>query len=153
MKALLQRVTQGGVTIDGERVAQIGPGLVLLLGITVTDTERQCDFLAEKVAQLRIFEDEAGKLNRSVLDVGGEVLVVSQFTLCADCRKGRRPSFTGAARPEQAVPLYERFLSQMQQKGISTACGRFGADMQVHIENDGPVTLWLDTVEIMPKTS
>lgn len=152
MKAVIQRVRRSSVAIDGTVVGEIGPGLTLLLGVTETDTEKQCDYLAEKTVNLRIFEDDAGKMNRSLLDIGGELLIISQFTLCADCRKGRRPSFTAAARPEQAIPLYERFISQVQALGIQTASGQFGADMLVSIENDGPVTILLDTEEIMPDT-
>lgn len=150
MKAIIQRVRRSSVTIDGTVVGKIGPGLTLLLGVTESDTEKQCDYLAEKAVNLRIFEDDAGKMNRSLLDIGGEMLIISQFTLCADCRKGRRPSFIAAARPEQAVPLYERFIAQVQTQGVQTASGQFGADMLVSIENDGPVTIILDTEEIMP---
>ena len=116
-------------------------------GVTEEDDERTCDYLAEKAANLRIFEDDAGKMNRSLLDTGGEMLVVSQFTLCADCKKGRRPAFVHAARPERAIPLYERFLAQVRGMGIPTAEGRFGADMLVSLENDGPVTIVIDTDE------
>lgn len=150
MKAIIQRVRRSSVTIDGTVVGKIGPGLTLLLGVTESDTEKQCDYLAEKAVNLRIFEDDAGKMNRSLLDIGGEMLIISQFTLCADCRKGRRPSFIAAARPEQAVPLYERFIAQVQTQGVQTASGQFGADMLVSIDNDGPVTIILDTEEIMP---
>lgn len=150
MKAVIQRVRRSSVAIDGTVVGEIGPGLTLLLGVTETDTEKQCDYLAEKAVNLRIFEDDTGKMNRSLLDTGGEMLIISQFTLCADCRKGRRPSFIAAARPEQANPLYERFISQVQALGIQTASGQFGADMLVSIENDGPVTILLNTEEIMP---
>lgn len=150
MKAIIQRVRRSSVMIDGTVVGKIGPGLTLLLGVTESDTEKQCDHLAEKAVNLRIFEDDAGKMNRSLLDIGGEMLIISQFTLCADCRKGRRPSFIAAARPEQAVPLYERFIAQVQTQGVQTASGQFGADMLVSIENDGPVTIILDTEEIMP---
>ncbi len=151
MKAVLQRVKRASVAIGGEGVGEISSGLLLFLGVTEEDSEKKCDFLAEKAANLRIFEDEAGKMNRSLLDAGGQMLVVSQFTLCADCRKGRRPSFTGAARPEKAVPLYERFIENIRRMGIPVSTGRFGADMLVSIENDGPVTILLDTDEIMPK--
>lgn len=150
MKAVLQRVRRASVTIAGETVGSIGAGLMVLLGVTEEDDERTCDYLAEKAANLRIFEDDAGKMNRSLLDTGGEMLVVSQFTLCADCKKGRRPAFVHAARPECAIPLYERFLAQVRGMGIPTAEGRFGADMLVSLENDGPVTILLDTDEIMP---
>ena len=151
MKAVLQRVKRASVAIGGEGVGEISSGLLLFLGVTEEDSEKECDFLAEKAANLRIFEDEVGKMNRSLLDAGGQMLVVSQFTLCADCRKGRRPSFTGAARPEKAVPLDERFIENIRGMGIPVSTGRFGADMLVSIENDGPVTILLDTDEIMPK--
>ena len=151
MKAVLQRVKRASVAIGGEGVGEISSGLLLFLGVTEEDSEKECDFLAEKAANLRIFEDEVGKMNRSLLDAGGQMLVVSQFTLCADCRKGRRPSFTGAARPEKAVQLYERFIENIRGMGIPVSTGRFGADMLVSIENDGPVTILLDTDEIMPK--
>ncbi len=151
MKAVLQRVKQASVSIEGETVGKISSGIMLLLGVTEEDTEKECDFLAEKAVNLRIFEDEAGKMNRSLLDAGGEMLVVSQFTLCADCRRGRRPSFTRAARPEKAIPLYERFIGNIREMGIPVSTGRFGADMLVSIENDGPVTILLDTDEIMAR--
>ena len=151
MKAVLQRVKQASVSIEGETVGKISSGIMLLLGVTEEDTEKECDFLAEKAVNLRIFEDEAGKMNRSLLDAGGEMLVVSQFTLCADCRRGRRPSFTRAARPEKAIPLYERFIGNIREMGIPVSTGRFGADMLVSIENDGPMTILLDTDEIMAR--
>ena len=151
MKAVLQRVKQASVSIAGETVGKISSGIMLLLGVAEEDTEKECDFLAEKAVNLRIFEDEAGKMNRSLLDVAGEMLVVSQFTLCADCRRGRRPSFTRAARPEKAIPLYERFIGNIRETGIPVSTGRFGADMLVSIENDGPVTILLDTDEIMAR--
>ncbi|WP_312643689.1 D-aminoacyl-tRNA deacylase [Hydrogenoanaerobacterium sp.] len=149
MKAVLQRVTHSSVAIENEIVGEIGQGIMLLLGITEEDTKKECDFLAEKAVNLRIFEDEDGKMNRSLLDIGGEMLIVSQFTLCADCRKGRRPSFIAAARPEKAIPLYEHFIAKIGERGIKTATGRFGADMMVSIKNDGPVTIVLDTNDIM----
>lgn len=151
MKAVVQRVKQSSVSIDGKTVGEIQCGLMVLLGVTDVDTEQECDYLADKIAGLRIFEDDAGKMNRSLLDIQGEMLIVSQFTLCADCRKGRRPSFIRAAKPETAIPLYNRFIAQIQARGIRTATGEFGADMLVSIENDGPVTIPLDTEEIMPK--
>ena len=151
MKAVVQRVRQSSVTIDGKTVGEIQCGLMVLLGVTDVDTEQECDYLADKIAGLRIFEDDTGKMNRSLLDIQGEMLIVSQFTLCADCRKGRRPSFIRAAKPETAIPLYNRFIAQIQARGIRTATGEFGADMLVSIENDGPVTIPLDTEEIMPK--
>jgi len=144
MRALLQRVKSGKVSAEGRTIASIGPGMVILLGIGQSDTEAQADFLAEKVASLRIFEDEAGKFNLSILDKGGEVIVVSQFTLYADTRKGRRPSFTDAAVPEVAAPLVDKFADLLRQWGIPTQTGIFGAHMLVEIENDGPVTIWLE---------
>ena len=151
MKAVVQRVRQSSVSIDGKTVGEIQCGLMVLLGVTDVDTEQECDYLADKIAGLRIFEDDAGKMNRSLLDIQGEMLIVAQFTLCADCRKVRRPSFIRAAKPETAIPLYNRFIAQIQARGIRTATGEFGADMLVSIENDGPVTIPLDTEEIMPK--
>lgn len=149
MRVLLQRVTKGSVTVENEVVGQVGGGLVLLVGVTHSDGEAEAQKLARKVAHLRIFEDEAGKLNRSVLDIGGEVLVISQFTLYGNARKGRRPSFINAARPAQAEPLIEYFMAQLQEHGISRiATGRFGASMLVEIHNDGPVTIWLDSDEL-----
>ena len=144
MRALLQRVSSASVTVQGARVAAIGRGLVILLGIAEGDTPAQAGFLAEKAATLRIFEDAASKFNLSLLDVGGEAVVVSQFTLFADTRKGRRPSFTGAARPEQAAPLVETFAEALRRKGVPTQTGVFAAHMQVEIHNDGPVTIWLE---------
>jgi D-tyrosyl-tRNA(Tyr) deacylase len=144
MRVVLQRVQTGRVTVEGQTVAQIGPGLVILLGIGHGDGIEQAHFLAEKVANLRIFEDEAGKMNRSVLDVGGQAIVVSQFTLYADARKGRRPSFTAAALPEVARPLVEHFAGLLIEQGVPTQTGEFGAHMQVELVNDGPVTLWLE---------
>ena len=144
MKAVVQRVKRSSVTIDGKMVGEIGQGLMVLLGVSEEDTERECDYLADKIAGLRIFEDDAGKMNRSLLDIQGEMLIVSQFTLCADCRKGRRPSFVRAARPEKAIPLYEKVIRRLsQQAHVET--GRFGADMQVELVNDGPVTILLES--------
>jgi D-tyrosyl-tRNA(Tyr) deacylase len=144
MRALLQRVSSGKVTVNDQTIAQIGLGLVILLGIGHGDGEEQAVFLAEKIANLRIFEDGAGKTNLSLLDVGGEALVVSQFTLYADTRKGRRPSFTEAALPEVAAPLVERFAELLRLQGVPTQTGVFGAHMRVEIDNDGPVTIWLE---------
>ena len=144
MRILLQRVRRAGVRVAERSVAEIGPGMVILLGIGLDDGEEQARYLAEKVATLRIFEDEAGKFNRSLLDVSGQAMVVSQFTLYADTRKGRRPSFTDAAPPEQAAPLVERFAELLRQQGVPTQTGEFGAHMLVEIENDGPVTIWLE---------
>lgn len=141
----MQRVTAGSVRIGGETVGAIGPGLVILVGVTHTDTLREVRFVAEKCVNLRIFEDAAGKMNRSLLEVGGSALVVSQFTLYGDCTAGRRPSFSEAARPEKAIPLYEAFVEQVRASGVSAATGRFGADMQLEIHNDGPVTLMVES--------
>jgi D-tyrosyl-tRNA(Tyr) deacylase len=144
MRALLQRVKSGRVSVDGQLIASIGSGLVILLGIGQSDTDVQAKFLAEKIASLRIFEDEKGKFNLSILEKGGEVLVVSQFTLYADTRKGRRPSFTDAASPKIASTLVEKFVDLMRLQGIRTKSGLFGAHMLVDIENDGPVTIWME---------
>jgi len=144
MRALLQRVSSGKVIVDDQTIAQIGQGLVVLLGIGQDDGEEQAVYLAEKIANLRIFEDERGKTNLSVLDVGGEAIVVSQFTLYADTRKGRRPSFIYAGAPEMAGPLVERFAELLRGHGVPTQTGQFGAHMLVEIHNDGPVTIWLE---------
>lgn len=144
MRALIQRVISGKVSVDGLNVAGIERGLVVLLGIGQGDSAEQADFLAEKTSQLRIFEDPNGKFNLSVLDIQGQVIVVSQFTLFADTRKGRRPSFTEAARPEVAAPLVERFCTALRARGVPTQTGIFGAHMLVEIANDGPVTIWLE---------
>ena len=152
MRAIIQRVSGAGVSVSGSPRRAIGPGLLALLGVCDKDGEAEALFLAEKTVRLRIFCDEAGLMNRSLLDANGAALVVSNFTLYADCRKGRRPSFTEAARPEQAIPLYERFVAALSEAGVSeVVTGNFGADMQVDLVNDGPVTIMLDTDEIMPK--
>lgn len=149
MRALLQRVRRGSVSVDGRVVGAIDNGLVILVGTTHEDTSAQAETLARKVANLRIFEDAAGKMNLSALAVGAEALVISQFTLYADCRRGRRPSFTDAARPEVAEPLIEHFMQTLRAEGISqVASGVFGAYMLVEIHNDGPVTIMLDTDEV-----
>jgi D-tyrosyl-tRNA(Tyr) deacylase len=144
MRVVVQRVESGRVLVAGHVIAAIGRGLVLFVGVGLADTDEQVRFLVEKVANLRIFEDELGKMNLSVLDIAGEVLVVSQFTLYADTHRGRRPSFTAAASPEVARPLVEHFASLLRQLGIPTQTGEFAAHMLVEINNDGPVTLWLD---------
>lgn len=147
MIAVLQRVQSASVAIDGVQISSIGQGLLILLGIAQGDTPEICDALCEKALGLRIFEDENGKMNRSVRDVFGGVLTVSQFTLLADCKKGRRPSFTGALSPSEAIPLYERFLALVAADPAlsATGSGRFSADMQVTLQNDGPVTIVLDS--------
>ncbi len=146
MKAVYQRVSYARVEVDGETVGAIGEGVLLLVGVCPEDTPAEAALLAKKVAQLRVFEDENGKMNRSVLDVGGGVLAVSQFTLCADLKHGRRPDFFGAARPEIARPLFDAVVEQLGACGVATVqTGVFGADMQVSLLNDGPVTLILDT--------
>lgn len=144
MRAVLQRVQSGRVSVGGKAIAECGPGIVVLLGVAHEDSEEQARWLVEKIATLRIFEDEGGKLNRSLLETGGSAIVVSQFTLYADTRKGRRPSFTDAALPEQARPLVERFAELLRQQGIPTQTGEFGAHMLVEIANDGPVTIILE---------
>jgi D-tyrosyl-tRNA(Tyr) deacylase len=145
MRALLQRVSRAEVRVDNESIGSIGPGLVVLLGVGPGDDAQVAEALARKVAELRIFPDEAGRTNRSLLDVSGGALVVSQFTLFADTRRGRRPGFTGAALPEVAIPLYERFAGALEGLGVGVARGRFGAEMAVELVNDGPFTIWLDT--------
>ncbi len=151
MRVLVQRVRQGAVHVEGQTVARIGPGVVLLVGVTHTDTPAEADWLARKVAHMRIFEDEAGKMNRSLKEVGGEALVVSQFTLYADPYEGRRPSFIHAAPPEHARPLIERFAESLRAEGIPVQMGVFGAHMLVEIHNDGPVTIWLERSATDPK--
>ena len=149
MRAILQRVRRGAVTVDDQVVGSIGTGLVILVGSTHGDGAAQAEVLARKVANLRIFEDEAGKMNLSALDIGGEALVISQFTLYADCRRGRRPSFTEAAQPEIAEPLIDHFMQALRAEGIShVGNGVFGRHMLVEIVNDGPVTITLDTAEL-----
>lgn len=149
MRAVLTRVRSASVSIDGRVVGRIGRGFLILLGVGPEDGEAQCRYLAEKALGLRIFEDENGKMNVSLADVGGQVLVVSQFTLYGNCRKGRRPSFTEAAGPELGNQLYERFLAICEELGYPPQHGVFGADMQVESVNDGPVTLILDTDQLM----
>ena len=144
MRVVLQRVSRASVTIEGRIAGAIGRGFCLLVGLTHTDTEAAVDWMAEKVAGLRLFADAAGKMNLGLDEVAGGVLVISQFTLYGDASKGRRPSFVDAARPETAVPLYERFVTALRGRGLEVATGEFGADMQVEIHNDGPVTLILE---------
>ena len=145
MRAVVQRVSEASVTVDGRTVGAIGRGFLVLLGVTHVDGEAEAVWLARKIAGLRIFEDEAGKFNRSLADEDGAVLVVSQFTLYGDTRKGRRPSFTEAARPEHAEPLCDLFVDLLRAEGVAVETGIFGAMMAVHLVNDGPVTLLLDT--------
>lgn len=145
MKAVVQRVSASSVTVDGEQIAKIGRGLAVLLGIEKGDTTKDVNFLAEKIANLRIFEDDAGKMNLSVLDIHGEALVVSQFTLLGDCSKGRRPGFDKAASPDLADSLYNEFVEMLNACGVPVQTGRFGAKMLFDIANYGPVTLILDT--------
>ncbi len=151
MKALLQRVTGASVSIGGEVVGRIGRGLVILVGVASGDTEKDIDYLAQKVVNLRIFPDDAGRFNLSALDIKGELLAVSQFTLLADTRKGRRPSFVEAAPPAQAEELFERFVEQIRATGLKVETGRFQQYMQVEIHNDGPVTILLDSREKFKK--
>jgi D-tyrosyl-tRNA(Tyr) deacylase len=153
VRVLAQRVNRAQVTVAGETTGEIGRGFLLLVGVTLDDTAAAADLLARKVANLRVFDDADGNLNRSALDLleAGEpigMLVVSQFTLYADCRKGRRPSFTQAAPPAVAEPLVDRFADGLRALGLPVATGRFGAEMQVELVNDGPVTIWLDTAEL-----
>jgi len=147
MRAVVQRVKESRVEVKGERVGEIGPGLLILLGIGQDDSEKDCNYLADKIANLRIFPDTGGFMNLSLMDTGGAALVVSQFTLWGDCRKGRRPSFTKAARPEKASGLYECFIGLLAEKGIQVATGRFQEMMDVFLINDGPVTLMLDSAK------
>ena len=144
MRALIQRVSKGSVTVNGETVSAIGTGYVILLGVGHGDGESQADWLAEKIANLRVFEDDAGKMNHSILDVKGSALVVSQFTLYADAQKGRRPSFTDAAPPEEAEPLIRYFTQKLESFGLPVRTGVFRAEMLVEIHNNGPVTIWLE---------
>src|SRR5262245_9149159 len=145
MRAVVQRVARARVAVEGQVVGEIQQGLLVLLGVTRTDTPADVQWLADKIAGLRIFNDADGKMNRDVTEAGGGILVVSQFTLYGDCKKGRRPSFVDAARPETAVPLYEAFVNAIKALGIPTATGNFGAMMQVELVNDGPVTLVVDS--------
>ena len=148
MRAVLTRVKHASVTVDGQVIGRIGEGFLILLGIGPDDTEALCDKLCDKLLSLRIFEDENEKMNRGLEDVNGEVLVVSQFTLYGNCKKGRRPDFFGAAKPDLAIPLYERFVQRCRDSGFHTETGEFGAYMQVDSLNDGPVTLVVDTDQL-----
>jgi D-tyrosyl-tRNA(Tyr) deacylase len=145
VRACVQRVRQAKVTVEGEVTGQIARGLVVLLGVAQEDTEIDARYLAEKITGLRIFEDDAGKMNRSLIEADGTMLVVSQFTLLGDCRRGRRPSFTAAAEPDRAVQLYQSFVAHVRQQGCEVHCGRFREHMLVELVNDGPVTLLLDS--------
>lgn len=147
MRALIQRVSEASVTVDTDRVAEIGPGLLILICAMQGDTDPEAGKLASKIARLRIFKDDAGRMNRSVLDIGGSALVVSQFTLAADTSRGNRPGFSAAADPAEGNRLYELFADQLEAQGVPVAKGRFGADMKVHLLNDGPVTIWMDTAD------
>jgi len=145
MRAVIQRVKESSVTVNNQMISRIGPGLLVLLGVSEADDAGDADFLSEKITHLRIFEDEAGKMNRSLLEMQGEMLVVSQFTLLGDCRKGRRPSYIQAAGPEKAEQLYEIFVEKVRKKGVAVKTGQFRAMMDVALINDGPVTLILDS--------
>ncbi len=145
MRAVVQRVKKSSVSVNNKLISEIGGGLLVLLGVAQEDTPNDADYLADKIANLRIFEDKNGKMNKSLIETRGEMLVVSQFTLCGDCRKGRRPSFINAARPEQANGLYEYFVKQIREKKIGVKTGKFGAMMAVSLINDGPVTLIVES--------
>ncbi len=151
MRAVVTRVSRASIEINGQPGASMGRGLVVLLGIGPNDTEKEALYLAEKCAVQRIFEDENGKMNKSMADIGGEMLVVSNFTLYADCSHGRRPDFFGAAKPDVAIPLYECFKNRLGELGVTYHCGEFGADMKIDHVNDGPVTLIMDTDMMMKK--
>lgn len=149
MRGVVQRVLEAHVKVDEKIVGQIERGLVVLLGVAEGDTEVDLKYLVEKTVNLRIFEDDDGKMNRSLLDTGGSVLAISQFTLLGDCRKGRRPSFIGAAKPDDANQLYEQYVERIREQGVHVETGIFQADMKVHLVNDGPVTLVLDSTKIL----
>ncbi len=149
MRCVVQRVTEASVTVEGEEAGRIGPGLMVLIGVSTEDTETDLKYMAEKVPNLRIFDDENGVMNRSVLDAGGSILAVSQFTLYGDARGGRRPSYIRAAKPEQANLLYERLVSAWREKGLRVETGRFRTEMKVALVNDGPVTILLDSEKIL----
>lgn len=148
MRGVVQRVKRASVSVDNKIIGEIKGGILLLLGVEDTDDEKDLEYICDKVPNLRIFEDENGKMNKSLTDVSGSLLVISQFTLLGDARKGRRPSFTQAAVPNKAIPMYESFINKMREKEIITECGEFGADMQVELVNDGPVTILLDSKKV-----
>jgi len=148
MRAVLQRVTEASVTVEGEMLSQIGSGLMVLLGVAPEDTEQDARYIADKIAGMRIFEDEQGKMNLSVKDIGGEILLISQFTLMGDARHGRRPGFSHAAAPQMADELYRRCADFLREAGLNVGMGRFGADMKVRLLNDGPVTMLLDSTRL-----
>jgi D-tyrosyl-tRNA(Tyr) deacylase len=147
MRVVVQRVSRASVTVTGQVMGAIGRGFLVLLGVAEGDSADDADYLATKVAELRVFDDSEGKMNLSLADVGGSVLAISQFTLLGDCRKGRRPSFIKAARPEAAEPLFDRFLHAIRSRGIAVETGRFGAHMRIELVNDGPVTLVIDSID------
>jgi D-tyrosyl-tRNA(Tyr) deacylase len=148
MRAVVQRVKSANVKVNDNIIGSIGQGILLFLGVEETDQETDLEYMCEKIPNLRIFEDENGKMNKSLLDVKGSILVISQFTLLGDARKGRRPSFTDAAKPEKAIPMYEKFIACMKEKNITTQSGEFGAEMEVELINDGPVTILLDSKKV-----
>lgn len=148
MRGVVQRVKHANVKVDNKIISEIEQGIMLLLGVEDNDEEKDLEYMVDKVVNLRIFSDDEGKMNKSLLDINGSILVVSQFTLLGDARKGRRPSFIDAARPEKAIPHYEEFIKRLKDKGIKTEIGEFGADMEVFICNDGPVTILLDSKKI-----
>ncbi len=152
MRAVLIRVSRASITIDGKDGGSMDKGFVVLVGVKPEDTAQEAQYLAKKCAEMRIFEDENGKMNKSLADVGGSMMVVSNFTLYADCSHGRRPDFFGAAKPDIAIPVYEAFLAEVRQRGIPLLCGEFGADMAIDHVNDGPVTLILDTDQMLKRS-
>jgi D-aminoacyl-tRNA deacylase len=152
MRALIQRVERSDVRVGDETIGAIGPGMTVLIGVGQSDTADDALLIARKIATLRIFEDDAGKINRSIHDVGGAILLISQFTLYADCRKGRRPSFVHAALPDVAEPLIARVIAALREDGLHVETGRFGAEMHVTIVNTGPLTIWLDSAELRSST-
>ena len=145
MRVCIQRVSRGVVRVDNKIFGQIAGGMVILLGVATEDTAADIQWMTQKILNLRFFSDEAGQMNRSIMDIGGEILIVSQFTLFGDCHKGRRPSFVQAAPPEKADEIYQTFIRRIQAAGVTIATGKFGADMQLELVNDGPVTLWIDS--------